>query len=149
MAHIEVIGKPRGASERYQFFRNIETGQEWKALLELREARPAFTNQADVESAPLEMAVSVTVSPINNVGKALRENDKPVIIDTLTHTFTVHEMLEPDFDPQARIAQIIAERIHLGEARLHGNKKLKALVGKWNGKTKLKIGRVKYEEGHN
>jgi len=145
MAHIEVIAKPRGASERYQFFRNKETGREWKALLQLQTSRHSFIAESDVDTAPAELSVTVTVSPIDDVGKALREDDKPVVIDSLTHTFTTEEMLAPDFDPEARIAAIVAERIHIGEARTKGNEKLKELIGKWGGKAKLNLAPVSFE----
>lgn len=145
MAHIEVISKPKGASERYQFFNNKETGKAWKAAIDLRVARPAYTAEADIETAPAELAVTVTVSPIDANGKALREDDKPIIIDSLTHTFTTEEMLDPAFDPQARVMAIVAERVHIGEARKQGNDKLKEFVGKWGGATKLKTSPVKHE----
>lgn len=145
MAHIEVIGKPKGASERYQFLKNKETGREWKALLDLRTARPAMTTEADVELAPAELAVTVTVSPVDARGKALREDGKPIVIDSWTHTFTSTEMLTPDFDPEKRIMEIVAERVHIGEARLKGQDQLKEFVGKWGGKTKIKTPPVKFE----
>jgi hypothetical protein len=144
MSNIEPIALPTGASQNYQYFNNIETGNKWKALLDIREARPAQI-PGEVETAPAELAVCVTVSPVDGDGKALREDDKPIIVDSFTHTFTAIEMAAPDFDPMARIVGIVAERIDLGEARLKGNEQIKSLGDIWTGKAMLKIGPVSYE----
>jgi hypothetical protein len=149
MVKIEAIGLPTGASDRYQYFRNVETGQEWKALLDIRTARPSMIVSGDVETAPAELAIAVTVSPIDDKGKALVEDEKPIVIDSWTHTFTTEELAAPDFDPLARIVGIVAERIDFGEARLNGNKQIKALGDLWAAKTMLKISPVTYERNEN
>lgn len=141
---IEVVSAPAGAGEEYQFFKNKETGQVWKASIELKVARRPQVN--DIDAAPTEMAATVIVSPVDENGKALREDDKPIIIDALTHTFTSTEMQETDFDPMQRVGKIVAERIHVGEARLSGVSKLNELAVDWNKKAKLKIsGTITYE----
>jgi hypothetical protein len=141
---IEVVAAPANAGEQYQFFNNTETGQLWKASVELKVARRATVN--DIDGAPTEMAVTVIVSPVDKDGKALREDDKPIIIDAHTHTFTSVEMQEPDFDPTKRILNIVAERIHVGEARLTGVDKLNTLAEDWTKKAKLKVsGKITYD----
>ncbi len=142
MSHIVVIAKPRGASEQYQFFKNEETGREWKAAIEAIAVDDGPTNLA-----PTTLAVTVTVSPIKDGedGKALRdEENRPIVIDSWTHTFTAVEMKAPDFNPQARIVSIIAERIELGEIKLSGNKKVKDFIDKWEGKNKLKQSPIEF-----
>lgn len=144
MAYIETIAKPRGANERYQFFKNKDTGNEWKAAVVLKNADAPLID-GNVNVAPTTLAVTITVSPTKDNGKALRDNeDRPIIIDSWTHTFTAIEMEAPDFDPQARIVGIIAERIELGETKLKGNKIIKNVLDRWGGKTKIKA-TAKYE----
>lgn len=120
--------RPAEQSQEYQFFINTDTGQMWKAkmvLIEDEEGRFAANS----------VHVSITVSPVDEAGKALRdETDRPIVTDSLTHVFNEVEMSVPDFDPQARMMQIVAERIKIGEARLVGIDKVKALAEKWTGK---------------
>lgn len=144
MAHIEVIAKPRDANERYQFFHNRETGNKWKASVEIKDADAMLFD--DLEVAPTTIAVTVIVSPIEDNGKALRDaQDRPIIIDSVTHTFTPVEMENPDFNPEARILRMIAERVELGETKLRGNEKIKKFVDKWGGKNKIKSPPIRFE----
>lgn len=141
---IEVVAAPAGSDDRYQFFKD-DTGQMWKATVDLKVARRPMLSKADVEAAPSELAVSVVVSPVDSKGKVLRENDMPIIIDTHTHTFTNAEMAAEDFDPTERIMRVVAERITIGQSRLTGLDKINTLVNDWNGKAKLKAGKFEYE----
>ena len=141
---VEVVAAPAGAGEQYQFFKNVETGQLWKATIDLKVARRPQVN--DLDAAPSEMAVTVVVSPCDANGKVLREDEAPIIVDAHTHTFTNVEMQEPDFDPAVRIGKIVAERIHAGTARLTGISKLNTLAEDWNKKAKLKLtGKLTFE----
>lgn len=143
---IKVIGKPAGYDkDDYQFFKNEETGSLWKASVELRTARTSMLAQSDVETAPAELAIVVTVSPIDEAGKVLREGELPIILDSHTHTFTHTELSEENFDPTARILTIIAERIDAGEARLSGQDKIRDLVSNWHGKVKIKAGMITHD----
>lgn len=144
---IEVIAAPADYDKtNYQFFRNKSTGRVWKASSVLQQAFSPMIN-GDIEAAPTQLAVQITVSPVDDNGKALRENDKPIIMDVHSHTFTTVEMSEPDFDPINRMLAIVAERIHVGEARLEGINKLNEINDAWNKKAKLKVsGTFKYVE---
>jgi hypothetical protein len=147
VTEIEVVSQPEGYEKTdYQFFLNKTTGQLWKALVAIQQAHSPIIN-GDIEAAPTQLAVQVSVSPVDKDGKALRDEEKPIIIDTLSHTFTHVEMGEEDFDPTKRIMAIIAERIHVGEARLDGVKKIKELGEAWSKKAKIKFsGSFKYIE---
>jgi hypothetical protein len=146
VTEIEVISAPGEYGESdYQFFKNNSTGQLWKAKANILPAHAPMIN-GDVEAAPTQLAVSVTVSPIDEEGKALREDDKPIILDVHMHTFTQVEMADPDFDPSKRVMQIVAERVHVGEARLDAVKKIKQLGDNWNKKAKLSVGKFTYRE---
>ena len=134
---IEPIAAIGDADPKYQFFKNKDTGNIWKATIDVKRGGQAFLSRADVEAAPTTLAISVTVSPVDAEGKALRENDLPIIIDSLTHTFTPVEMAEPDFDPMNRVMKIVAERVDLGEIRLAGASKILDIEGIWNKKAKL------------
>ena len=129
----------------YQFFKD-DAGALWKASVTLKTAREPMLGQADVEAAPSELAVAVTVSPVDADGKALRENDKPIIVDTHTHTFTNVEMQEPDFDPSERIMRIVAERVHAGKARVTGVEAIRALTDRWSKKAKIPNGKFTYQQ---
>lgn len=143
---IEVVSAPAGYDNNdYQFFKD-EAGQLWKASVGLKVARVPMLGQADIEAAPSELAVTVAVSPVGDDGKALREDDKPIISDAHTHTFTNAEMQEPDFDPTERIMRVVAERIHTGKARLNGIDKIKSLADDWQKKAKLNAGKFTYEQ---
>lgn len=145
-AVVKPIAAPAGADTKYQFFVNETTGQKWKATVELRPVRQAMLSQADIETAPAEMAVAITVSPIDDEGNALREDDKPIIIDTHVHSFTHVEMSEPEFDPVKRVMKIIAERVFIGEARIAGVKAIADLVDKWNKKAMLPAEAASYSD---
>lgn len=114
---------------RYRFFER--NGQKWKVRAVLSEARPAHVVDADVEVAPAEMAVTVTVSPVGKDGKALREDGRPIVVDSWTHTFTATEMAREDFDPEGRIHGIIEQRISAGENRVSGVSRLRAFADQW------------------
>jgi hypothetical protein len=133
---LEHSARPKGQREDYRFFTNPETGTKWKALIVLRDTAPAMVDTS-AAVAPSGIAVTVTVSPVDEAGKALRENDLPVVIDSWTHTFNHVEMSVPDFDPTDRIMLIVAERVRAGEGRLAGVDKIKALADKWRTGKKL------------
>jgi len=136
---IEVMAAPSDYSEGgYQFFKNNVTGHLWKAKINVM---PAFAPMidGDVEAAPTQLAVSVTVSIVNAEGKTLLEDGKPIIMSPHLHTFTEVEMNEPDFDPIIRVMKIIAERIHIGEGRIEAVKKINALGEAFKSKKTLKV----------
>jgi hypothetical protein len=136
---IKVVAAPEGYEKTdYQFFLNSATGQLWKAAAIIQPAHSPIVN-GDVEAAPTQLAVQISVSPVDKDGKALREDDKPVIIDVHAHTFTHVEMSEDDFDPMKRMLAIVAERIHIGEARLKAATKIRELGEAWSSKAKLKF----------
>lgn len=135
---ITSVAAPAGADSKYQFFKD-ETGQTWKATIDTKVARPTMIAQADVDVAPAELALVVTVSPVDDKGKALRDGDKPIIIDTKTHTITDVEMAAPDFDINNRIGQILTERVELGQARLKGHAALVDYITNWNSDKKIKL----------
>jgi hypothetical protein len=139
MTKITSVAAPQGYDDSgYQFFKD-EENQLWKAKVETKIAKPAMVAQADIEAAPAELALTVTVSPVDNLGKALREDDKPIVIDSHTHTFTSVEMVDPAFDPMARIGDILVERVELGKARLKGHEVINEFVERWNSNTKIDI----------
>lgn len=137
MATIKPIALPSGASTRYQYFRNEETGNEWKALLEIRTARRAMLPEADVETAPTELAIFVTVSPINEEGRAVIENDKPIVIDGEGWHFTVTEMAAEGFDPLVTAVNLVAKLIDIGEASVTGRQKINNLGELWQARAML------------
>lgn len=124
--------RPAGQSKDYQFFTNGETGQTWKAkLTKIENEEAAF--------APNSLHISITVSPVDEAGKALRDNlDRPIVTESITHEFNELEMSSPDFDPKARIMGMIRERIKIGEARLVGIDKLREIADNWQGKGMFK-----------
>lgn len=131
---ITSVGAPTGADSRYQFFKD-DNGQMWKATAERKVARLALVD--GVDAAPAELAITVTVSPVDADGKALRDGDKPIIIDSHTHTFNDTELTQPGFDPVARVTAIVAQRIELGQARLGGHKAVDDFVATWNKPAKI------------
>lgn len=136
MPPLAAMARPEGQSDEYRFFTNEATGQAWKVKMLLKEARAADV-QASEAVAPANLAATITVSPVDDQGKALREGGKPIVIDSWTHTFNEVEMAEPGFDPHARAMAIIAERINAGEARLAGMDKLRALASNWKTERKF------------
>lgn len=137
MPKISTIAKPPGSSQRYQYFLNEDTGKKWKAAVELISASPVAVD--DVELSPTVLAASVTVSPVDDQGKALQDAEGlPIVMDSWTHSFTAVEMAEAGFDPQARVFAIVNERIGFGEAKLAGNEKIKQLADAWAGRAMLK-----------
>lgn len=147
VTEIEVVSAPKDYEKTdYQFFLNKSTNQLWKASIVVQPAYSPMIN-GDIEAAATQLAVQVTVSPVDENGKALEDNGKPIIIDAHSHTFNHIEMSEPDFDPLKRIMSIIAERIHIGECRLIGIKQIKELGEAWTKKAKIKFsGSFKYIE---
>jgi len=142
---IEVVAAPDGYEKTdYQFFKS-DSGQVWKASVVIMPAHAPVID-GDVEAAPTQLAVKVVVSPVDESGKALREDEKPIIVDAHLHTFTQVEMAEPDFDPIERVMKIVVERVHVGEARLGAVKKINSIADDWNKKAKLKVGKYKYIE---
>ena len=127
---LEPMDKPEGYEGAYRFFRNVDTGRAWKVKLDLRPFRPAMV-EAPVDLAPGEYAVTVTVSPPDDAGKTILEDGKPLVIDSLTHTFTAVEMGAPDFDPDARVMSIVEDRVALGEARLAAADRLQSMASGW------------------
>lgn len=123
---IKAKAKPKGYTGDSKFFTNPETGRDWKAKLVVNES-------STIEGgAATQIAVTVTVSPVDANGKALTEDDRPIIIDSWTHTFNTAEMAAPDFDPQERILDIIDERVKAGEGRVEGVNKIRNLVTDWS-----------------
>lgn len=112
---LKKVKKPSGYEGEYAFFRD-EDGNLFKARAEFREAAAAAVN-SDEKLAPVEFAVTVSVSPSDETGKALRENDKPIVGGTLTHVFNEVEMTAPDFDPAARLVGMVEARIAELKAR--------------------------------
>lgn len=114
-------------NEKYRYFQDIDD-QIWKVSIQKRQGRVANAVLSNgSQPAVAEVAVTVIVSPIGQDGKAIKEDGRAIVIDSLTHTFNGVEMSAPDFNPEERIEQIIADRINLGRCRLSGMKKLNKL----------------------
>jgi len=146
---IEVVAAPADYAEGgYQFFKNNETGHMWKAKIEILSAFSPMIG-GDVEAAPTQLAISVTVSIVNAEGKTLLEDGKPIILPPHLHTFTEVEMNEPDFDPTIRLMKVIAERVHIGEGRLQAVKKINALGEVFKSKQTLKADKFTFTEPKN
>jgi hypothetical protein len=128
---LEKISRPKGQDKRYRFFRNPETGREWKVSLEIREAGGALV-ESDVPLAPSRFAVTLAASPVDDEGRALRDDEgRPIVTDSWTHTFYESETSADDFDPAQRVAEIAEQRVLAGEAKLAGERKLEALAKRW------------------
>ena len=126
------IPAPEGYTGNYRFFLNPETNKTWKARLVRREARPALVDNDDgVELATGEYAVTITVSPVDEAGQALLEEDCPIVIDSHTHSFTNYEMSDADFNAEVVIHRIVEQCIELGEARLRGVGLVKTIADNW------------------
>lgn len=131
LPNIIPMKRPEGISDDYQFFINEETGNAWKAKLVMTAVH------SNKDFAPSVLGATITVSPVDKQGKALRESDKPVVIDSHTHSFNEVEMSAPDFDPKKRILMIIAERIKAGEGRMTGVTLVNDLLDVWKQDTSL------------
>lgn len=113
---IKKIAKPSGYEGKYAFFLNNETGRKWKAKV--------TRNDVDTNN----IGVTITASPVDDTGHALVENGLPLVTDSWTHTFNETEMKDPGFDAEARLMDIIEERINTGEHRLTAVKQLDAVI---------------------
>lgn len=138
MTKITNVTAPAGADPKYQFFKD-DSGQLWKATIEQQVAREAFVGDPELGTAPAELALTIIVSPTDAQGKALKEGDQPIILDSLTHTFTMVEMLQPTFDPANRISEMLLNKVVEGQARLVGHDKIKKLADDWVKPKKLNL----------
>jgi hypothetical protein len=128
---LKKIARPEGQADHYQFFLNEETGRKWKVKMEMLDGQTA-QKVVGGELAPTAFAVTVAASQVDEAGKALRDRGgRPIVTDVHMHLFTPHEMSLPNFDPQAKIAEKIEERIKMGEHRMNGEKKLLDFAANW------------------
>lgn len=117
---IKKVKKPKGYEGNYTFFENLETGRRWKARL--------VASHPNVNT----FGVTITVSPVDEDGKALMENGEPIVTDSIGHGFNEIEMKEPDFSAEARLMEIVQQRINVGERRFEGVKKITDLLSAWS-----------------
>lgn len=128
------VKRPAGQAEHYRFFRNDDTRRHWKIRMDYREAAAPAGTDASEALAPSNFALAISASPVEDMttGKAVRDaQDRPIVTDVWTHTFTEHEMKLPDFDPEARMMALIEKRIEAGEARLGAENKIASLLDAW------------------
>jgi hypothetical protein len=133
MPKLTKIKRPDGQAEHYRFFKNMDSSRHWKVKMDFREAAaPAVASEQEL--APANFALCVSASPVEDLttGKAMRDGKgRAIVTDSWTHTFTEVEMKNPDFDPEARMMDIITKRVEAGEALLNADNKIKSLMDAW------------------
>lgn len=124
------IASPQGPATGYKYFLNNATGTKWKAKLTINAARETMVMSEDV-LAPAEYSATISVAPTDDAGLALRDGDLPIVLDSITHTFTVFELSQPDFDAHARIMLILEQQIRDGEGRVAKIASIKSMATSW------------------
>lgn len=111
MPKIKDQKRPAGAAKGFRFFKNEETGNSFKAKHETR--------------------INERGDPVLAV--AIHPADAPDDAEPFwhTHTFTKEELIDPAFDPEARLASIIDTAVEQKETHTKNINKLKSMTEKW------------------
>ncbi len=118
--------RPKDQAADYRFVVNEATGRSFKAKHELRSSgagRPILV---------------VTISPVDEEGRALLNEGGLPDVASHSHEFTEVELSGP-FDIEARVASILATAIAAKEIDLSGRAAIRQLSEKWTGTAALKL----------
>lgn len=119
MPELKTIQRPTGQREEYLFIQNVGTSRRFKVRKELR---PNIVGQ---------LSLSVTLSPVDAKGKALLDPAGNPDVTPHSHTFTAVELSDPNFDAEARVAEVIDSLVTEKEAELIGREAVKAVAEGW------------------
>ncbi len=119
MAILKTMPRPADQREDYLFIEDEDTGLKFKALHEGK------------ISAQGQPAVTISVAPVDESGKALLNPAGAPDIVTLTHTFTEVELADPAFDIDARVATMLSGLVERKNHELAGRAKVVSLGSKW------------------
>lgn len=129
MTKLKLIDRPKDKSEDYLFLLNEETGNTYKAKQFMD------TNAAD------QPVLVITVSPVDEDNKALRNAaDRPDIFRH-DHVLTQTELVDPDFDPEVTMATVLHQVIGNKETELASRKKAEDFSANWGAGFNLTKGR--------
>lgn len=109
------LKRPKSYASNERLFENEATKKKWRVRTEFRDPTPG-------EEGPNDLSVCVSVTP---------EGDPSATPTTHTHTFTEVELAAPDFDPEARLASIIAVKLADAEKVEESKKRLSDLRARW------------------
>ncbi|HEX8224465.1 MAG TPA: hypothetical protein VF605_11675 [Allosphingosinicella sp.] len=143
---LKSIARPNGQGAHYQFF-EMASGRKVKAQIGF--GRPgavkAPDGETDVQSG--QFALSVSVSPVDEQGQALRAEDGLPIVDSIGRTFTAADAAAEDFDLEKEAAALIVARAASVDRIVAAAEKAKALRDGWSGApVKLPFEKLKREE---
>lgn len=126
MVKIVNAARPKGQREEYRFFKETESGQEFKSL-------------AETGVAGNDPVLKVSVSQVDADGNAMVDADGIAIVAWHSHTFTPVELENPAFNAEERLAAILTTSIGAYQVAKKSREKVDALKAAWGGAKALKL----------